>query len=74
MMNSHGLCSIPPGDEWLLEEDWRRFFMGYLAGPVPENEMVKFKARGDIGGKAGVYYFVLFCLSIWMDMILAVKP
>jgi hypothetical protein len=64
MMKSHGLCSIPPNDEGLLEEDWWRFFMGYLAGPVPETEMVKFKVRGDVRHKVGIYYFVLFRLSI----------
>ena len=48
----------------LLEDEWRRFFMGYLAGPVPETEMVKFKVQCDVGHKAGIYYFVLFRLSI----------
>lgn len=47
-----------------IEEDWRRFFTGYPTGSVPETEMVKFKARGDVGCKAGIYYFLLFLLSI----------
>ena len=48
----------------LLEEDWRHFFSGCTADSVSETEMVRFKARGDIGHKAGIYYFVLFCFSI----------
>ena len=47
-----------------IEKDWRRFSMGYLAAPVSENEMVRLKVRGDVEGKAGVYYFVVFRLSI----------
>src|SRR4030042_7069506 len=63
MMKSQRTCAITPGDRWLLEEDWRRFFMGYLAGPVPQTEIVKFKGRDNVEHKAGIYYFVLFRLA-----------
>lgn len=64
MMKSHEPHSIQFNGGLLLEEDWRHFFTGYPAGSVPETEMVRFKARGDVERKAGIYYFLLFLLSI----------